>query len=633
VKTGDHVARWEKIEQNGITLVVQHFEEKKYYCASAVAGKVSTIPNGKTTVLISSAATWSRSQDPQPEAHSLLEKASRHSYEELRSEHIKWWAEYWSRTFVQITGPDDRGKLLQRIRHLHLYYMAATSRGKLPAKWNGSLFITDGDTRYWGSQYWVWTIETLYFPLLAADAIDLTDPYYEMYVRQIPECQKAARQRWSAQGAFFPETTPHEGPVILPEENARNFQDIYLGRKSFDALTKATHDLCLFDSSLRCVAEGEKRGPVGRFSWISHLVSSGSELAIQFWWRYRYTGDTEWLRTKAYPMLRETAEFFRSLARKGTDGKYHIHGTNVHEMFWGVNDGIMDLAAIRGTFPLAIRAAEILNVDPDLCAGWREFLDNLAPYPMGRDPGSKALVDSALADDVWSAGHLGEVNARKHLEDAWLAPVFPFEDWTLETQNPETDAIVQKLIGLVPRLKTILAGELTNTADRVPIVVARAGLGELLPTVLEKFWSTFDHLSNFMSSFEGGTPENQAQSVEHLGCITTALQEGLLQSVSPRPGEPEIIRVFSAWPKKWDASFRLLARGNFLVSSAIQNNHIQFVEIVSRNGGTCRLRNPWRGPCVMKTENGETKKVQGAVLCFETTPGQSYRITADEGQA
>jgi hypothetical protein len=62
----------------------------------------------------------------------------------------------------------------------------------------------------------------------------------------------------------------------------------------------------------------------------------------------------------------------------------------------------MDLAAIRGTFPPAIRAAGILNVDPDLRRGWQDFLDELAPYPMGRDPESKALVDSALADDVWS---------------------------------------------------------------------------------------------------------------------------------------------------------------------------------------------------------------------------------------
>jgi hypothetical protein len=633
VKTGDHIARWEKTERNGVTILAQQFEEKEHYCASALAGKVSATSKGKTTVLISSTAGWSRTEKPQLSAGQILDETARHSYEELRQEHVKWWTEFWSRTFVQITGPDERGRLLQRIRHLHLYYMASTSRGKLPAKWNGSMFITDGDKRYWGSQYWVWTVETLYFPLLAADAIDLMEPYFNMYAQQLPECKKAARQRWGAVGAFYPETTPFAGPVILPEENGREFQDVYLGRKPLNELSKATHDLCQFDSSLRTMAEPEAKGPVGRFSWISHLVSSGSELAIQFWWRYRYTGDVEWLRDKGYPILRETAEFFRSLAKKGNDGKYHIHGTNVHEMFWGVNDGIMDLAAIRGTFPLAIRAAEILNIDADLRAGWRGFLDNLAPYPMGSEPESKALVDSALADDVWSAGHLGEVNARKHLEDCWLAPVFPFEDWTLETKNPEIDRMIYKIIDLAPRLKTILAGEPSNTADRIPIIIARAGLGEKLPVVLEKFWSTFDHLANFMSSFEGGVPENQAQSVEHLGVMTTALQDGLLQSLSPRPGEPEIIRVFPACPKEWEVSFRLLARGGFLVSSAIKEGKIEYVEIESRLGGACRLSNPWTGPCLIKDGEGEPKKLPGNILClcFETLPGRKYRVTPAGG--
>jgi hypothetical protein len=32
----------------------------------------------------------------------------------------------------------------------------------------------------------------------------------------------------------------------------------------------------------------------------------------------------------------------------------------------------------------------------------------------------------------------------------------------------------------------------------------------------------------------------------------------------------EIICVFPAWPTEWDASFCLLARGGFLVSSEIQ---------------------------------------------------------------
>ena len=100
---------------------------------------------------------------------------------------------------------------------------------------------------------------------------------------------------------------------------------------------------------------------------------------MQAWWRYRYTGDQQWLRTHGYPLLRGTVEFYRHLVKKEEDGRYHLSGTNVHEDFWGVRDSIMDLAAIRGTAPLAIRAAEILEVDAELRGQWKDLLEHLAP--------------------------------------------------------------------------------------------------------------------------------------------------------------------------------------------------------------------------------------------------------------
>ena len=140
--------------------------------------------------------------------------------------------------------------------------------------------------------------------------------------------------------------------------------------------------------------------------------------------------------------------------------------------------------------------------------------------------------------------------------------------WKL--RDAATDAIVQKTLDLAPRHAAVLGGAGLNTAIRTPIAAARAGRGKELPKVLERYYAAFAPLPNGMSLFEGPT----AASVEHLGLLTTTLQESLVQSVSPRPGEPEIIRVFPAWPPEWDASFRLLARGGFLVSSEIRKGKV-----------------------------------------------------------
>ena len=141
--------------------------------------------------------------------------------------------------------------------------------------------------------------------------------------------------------------------------------------------------------------------------------------------------------------------------------------------------------------------------------------------------------------------------------------------------------------------------------------------------MLDRYYAAFAPLPNGMSLFEGPT----APSVEHLGLLTTTLQEGLLQSLSARPGEREIIRVFPAWPLEWDASFRLLARGGFLVSSEIQHGKVALVEIESRRGEECRLRNPWSGTCTVSEVDGPDRACDGELLRFETTAGKRYRVS------
>lgn len=639
VRVGENLASTSFVESLQRIVLHQRFREREYHNASALvvgvpgndAARIDPssattrtliLPpaQGKRVVLISSAASWQAADEPSAKAASLFAAAASRSVAELRESHQKWWRDFWSRTFVVLSSDDGQAQRAQRWRDLHLYHMASSSRGELPPKWNGSLFVTSGDQRRWGSQYWVWTTEMLYFPLLAADAIDLTEPFFNMYVKQLPNCEKAAQQRWGVSGAYFPETTAFNGPTVLPDDVAAEFRDVLLGRKPLTEMSQRAKELCQFDSQLNVVTQP----PVGsRMSWISHVASSGSEVAIHAWWRYRHTGDREWLRSHAYPLLRGTVEFYRHLVKKEADGLYHLSGTHAHEDFWGVKDSIMDLAAIRGTAPLAIRASEILDVDAELRDQWRELLKNLAPYPMGSNPQAKALTGGALADDIWAAGYLGEVDGQHNPEDVWLTPVFPFEDWTLETRDALTDRIVQRLLDLAPRHKSVLNGAGTNTAIRSPIAAARAGRREELPRILERYAAAFSPLPNGMSLFEGPT----AASVEHLGLLTTTLQEALLQSVSPRPGDPEVIRVFPAWPTNWNASFRLLARGGFLVSSKIETGAVHFVEIESRLGEECRLRNPWDRSCIVQEIGGPSQVLENDMLCFPTKRGAMYRIS------
>lgn len=108
------------------------------------------------------------------------------------------------------------------------------------------------------------------------------------------------------------------------------------------------------------------------------------------------------------------------------------------------------------------------------------------------------------------------------------------------------------------------------------------------------------------------------------------LNEALVQSVSDRPGQPEVIRVFPVWPVKWNAAFRLLVRGGFLISASMQAGRVEFVEIESRMDEPCRIRNPWGISCQVQQVDGAPLHLSDDILHFETKPGGRYLVLPEE---
>ena len=88
----------------------------------------------------------------------------------------------------------------------------------------------------------------------------------------------------------------------------------------------------------------------GPYGATSHIFGSNAKIAYLYWRRYEYTLDREWLRERAYPMLRGAVEFYRNHpnVKKGADGKYHIHWANSNEGVYGARDTDEDVAAMRG---------------------------------------------------------------------------------------------------------------------------------------------------------------------------------------------------------------------------------------------------------------------------------------------
>jgi hypothetical protein len=124
-----------------------------------------------------------------------------------------------------------------------------------------------------------------------------------------------------------------------------------------------------------------------------------------------------------------------------------------------------------------------------------------------------------------------------------------------------------------------------------------------------------------------------APDAERLGRVAEALHHALLHSAPPAPGGEPIVRVFPAWPKEWDADFTLLARGAFLVSASVEKGNVAAVEIESKAGGQCRLRNPWGEAMVDVYRNGEKRAtIAGELLPIDTNRGDVITVVPAKAQ-
>ena len=115
---------------------------------------------------------------------------------------------------------------------------------------------------------------------------------------------------------------------------------------------------------------------------------------------------------------------------------------------------------------------------------------------------------------------------------------------------------------------------------------------------------------------------------QRIGNAIEGLVLALCRATPAGPAGKTYLHVFPAWPKEWDAEYRLLARGNFLVTSSTQKGAVEFVEIQSQSGGECRLRNPWGDQTSVTVYRGgrKWKDMDGSLLTFETRTGDDFVI-------
>jgi Glycosyl hydrolase family 95 catalytic domain len=466
VRTGQHTAASTLSVHGDRIVLAQEFREGAHTAKSAVAiamaGRAATprfgnetevrlvapAARGRALILIASAATLDPNADVVAASLRELDAAAGRDFGALAADNAAWWHAFWERGVVSLHSADGVADYVAENYHYYLYLMAATSRGAFPPKFNGMLWNTAGDLRTWGAQHWFANLSCYYEALFAANRLDLLDPMFAMYSGMFESAATAAEQQWGSRGIYIPETVWFDGLARLPDAIASEMRELYLLRKPWSqrtpqftrfAETKHPH-------SSRWNWWGGGRTVEGRwepteratapFGPVTHILGTTAKVAYLYWRRYEYTGDSVWLRDRAYPMLKGAAEFYRNFPNlsKGTDGRYHIHHVNSNESVLGANDTDEDLSAMRGIFAAAIRASDILAVDPALRAAWRDVSANLPPLPTSDHPDALRPADYT-GPAVFVRGLKPSVNGTGFTPDGNSLPMWFFDLVSLESPD------------------------------------------------------------------------------------------------------------------------------------------------------------------------------------------------------
>ena len=171
-------------------------------------------------------------------------------------------------------------------------------------------------------------------------------------------------------------------------------------------------------------------------------IGAAPWIARHLWDHYRYSGDTEYLKNEAYEFFTAVAEFYEDYLQKDESGVYQILPSQSPEnaipeigCFPVLIDqsSAMDVQLCYDALTYAIRSAEILGVDPDKAARWKELRDHLPSFAIGSDG---RLME-------WQKEYTEREPGHRHLSH--LYGLYPSDLFTPDTRPEQYEAGIRSL--------------------------------------------------------------------------------------------------------------------------------------------------------------------------------------------
>jgi alpha-L-fucosidase 2 len=312
------------------------------------------------------------------------------------------------------------------------------------------------------------------------------------------------------------------------------------------------------------------------------FVTAGIWIALQIWDHYTFTGDVEFLGTRAYPVLRDAALFFLSYMVPEPKHGWLVTGpSDSPENWYKTPSGgraaesmgnTIDSVFVRALYTMCIEASKTLSTDGDLRQRLESACAKLPPFQIGRH----GQLQEWLEDF--------EDAEPNHRHTSPLVSVYPEHQISPRT----TPALSRAAEVLIQRRMSAPHWEQSEWG-RANLVVYHARFlkgndaHKYLVGLVAK--AADDNLLTFSSGGVAGADQN-IFAVDGNTAGAAGIAEMLLQS---QAGYIELLPALpTAWP---NGSVRgLCARGGFVVDIAWRNGQLVSARVQSKPGGTIPVR-------------------------------------------
>ncbi len=321
---------------------------------------VIKVKNARSATLILVAATSfvnynDISADPSTRCEKYLKDLEGKSYKELKTEHLRDYQKLFNRVELNLGSSEISGRptnerinsfkndedpsLVALLYQFGRYLLISSSRpGTQPANLQG--IWNDKMAPPWDSKYTInINTEMNYWPAEITNLAECTEPLIKMVSELSETGRNVAREHYNLEGWV-----------------AHHNTDIWRGAAP---INNSNHGI-----------------------W----VVGGAWLCQHVWWHYQFSGDKNYLKNTAYPILKEASRFFAGyLVPHPEKPGWLVSGpSNSPEQGGLVMGPSMDHQIIRNLFSNTMEAAAILGVDTDFSKMLEDKKARIAPNQFGK---------------------------------------------------------------------------------------------------------------------------------------------------------------------------------------------------------------------------------------------------------